>query len=165
MVPVPRRPNWSTYERFYDSHFVRTRAVLALALGDVELAEDATQEAFVRAFARWRSVDTLDKPERWIYVVALNVARDTLRRRERHRFATVLLDTQTLDERVDDRLDIVRALKSLPPRQRQVVVLRYLADLSTAETAKAMGCAEGTVRASLHTAVQSIAEIIGEREP
>jgi len=89
MVPMSRRPTWSTYERFYDSHFVRTRAVLALALGDVELAEEATQEAFVRAFARWRGVHVLDKPERWIYVVALNVARDTLRRRERQRRATV----------------------------------------------------------------------------
>jgi RNA polymerase sigma factor (sigma-70 family) len=164
VVTVPRRQTWSAFEAFFQSSFMHTRAVLILALGDVELAEEAAQEAFVRALAHWHRLDKHDQPERWIYVVALNFARDTLRRRQRSGQMIGPSDTIGFDERIDDRMDITRALRELPYRQRQVVVLRYLADLTTAETAKAMGCAEGTVRAALHAAVKRIGESIGEME-
>ena len=153
-----------SFEAFFESHFAQTRAVLVLALGDVDLAEEAAQEAFVRALTHWHRVDRLERPERWIYVVALNFARDVLRRRRRNNQMIAAPDAIGFDERIDDRLEITRALKSLPYRQRQVVVLRYLADLTTAETAKAMGCAEGTVRAALHAALKSIGESVGEVE-
>jgi len=166
MVRVFRPARLSAFEGFYREYFPRTRAVLALTLGDLDQAEDATQEAFVRAFGRWKSIRGLDHPEKWLFVVALNIARDDHRRRQRRRRADGgIVADEGFDERIDDRLDIIRALKLLPPRQRQVLVLRYLAGMSTAETAHAMGCAEGTVRASLVAAVRNIGDRIGEREP
>jgi RNA polymerase sigma-70 factor (ECF subfamily) len=135
--------------------------VLSLALRDIDLAEDATQEAFARAYAKWHKVQSLDRPEAWIYVVAHNAARDVIRRRHHGDGVVDRGFQKSEEEAVLTHVDVARALDGLPIRQREVVVLRYLADLTTAETAKAMGCAEGTVRASLHAAMQALRDRMG----
>ena len=99
----------------------------------------------------------MDRPDGWVYVVAMNQLRDHWRRHERRRGRAPLPDfvvdnTSTVATRVSVR----DAIATLPPRQREAVVLRYLADLPLADVADAMGCATGTVKATLHQAMASM---------
>ena len=111
-------------------------------LGDREEARDIAQEALARAFARWPKVEA--NASAWVSRVATNLALDHIRRRrptERSR------DPDTDVAQVAAlRSDLVRALRTLPRRQRDVVVLRYLADVSEAEVAALLGCRVGTVK-------------------
>lgn len=140
------------FESFLTENFDAVRRSLTLAVGDADRAEELTQEAFARALARWSSVSAMDRPVGWVYVVAMNKARRDLRR-ERY---PVVLPPPAVDDMartVATSVTVSAALATLAPRQRAVVVLRYLADLSVAEAAEALRCAEGTVKATLHSAL------------
>ncbi|MCU1466014.1 MAG: Sigma-70, region 4 type 2 [Actinomycetia bacterium] len=147
-----------SFDEFYESFFDRVARALVLAGADRDLACDATQEAFARALRRWRTVCDMDRPDGWVYVVAMNRLRDHWRRSERRRERTRDIDDGIRDNTsgVATRLSVRDAIATLPPRQRQAVVLRYLADLPLADVADAMGCATGTVKATLHQAMQSM---------
>ncbi len=111
-------------------------------LGDRQEAEDIAQEACARACLRWRRIDN---PRAWVLRVTTNLVFDRFRRLRtaaKHT-ATRPAPAAPADER---HLDLRRALARLPKRQRDVVALRYLADLSEAETAAALGCSRGTVK-------------------
>jgi len=142
------------FDDFYGEHFDRVARALALAGADRELARDATQEAFARALRRWRHVKGMDRPDGWVYVVAMNQLRDHWRHREReHPGEPPAFDNSS---GVATRLTVREAIATLPPRQRQAVVLRYLADLPVRDVAQAMGCATGTVKAALHQALRAM---------
>jgi RNA polymerase sigma-70 factor (ECF subfamily) len=147
------------FEAFFASHYDRTRRAMVVALGDGDLAEEATQEAFCRALRRWRKVAGLERPEAWVLLVALNVSRDGARRGARHRAKAPLLASASAvadrDGEVDDRMALTEMLAAMPDRQRQALVLRFFGQLSVAEVARAMGCAEGTVKSTLHAALAS----------
>ena len=114
-------------------------------LGDRHDAQDLTQEALARAFARWRRVAGYD--EAWITRVATNLALGEVRRRERSRRSTPEpFGSPDVDSLVTQRAELVEVLRSLSRRQREVVVLRYLADLSEVDVARALGCSIGTVK-------------------
>jgi len=129
------------------------RAVL-VSTRHPQRAEDAVQEAFTRAYDRWDQVAALDRPRAWVTRVALNVSTSWWRRLRRER-ADPPDRPGAPDERPMDR-ELIRLVWELPLRQRQVVALRILADLSTADTAQALGIAEGTVKAMLHRALRRL---------
>jgi RNA polymerase sigma-70 factor (sigma-E family) len=112
-------------------------------LGDRGDAEDVAQEALARAVVRWSRLE--DRPEGWVSRVSSNLAIDRLRRRRRTP-STPIGPLGIVDPQIGERGDLVSALRHLPRRQRQVVVLRYLADLSEAQVALEMGCSVGTVK-------------------
>ena len=150
------------FDGFYATHFDDVARAISLAAGDRELARDATQEAFARALRRWRTVRDIDRPDGWVYVVAMNQLRDHWRRLERRRpTEQIAVDTTGA---VVTRLSVRDAIATLPPRQRQAVVLRYLADLPLADVANAMGCALGTVKATLHEALRAMRVELEEDE-
>jgi RNA polymerase sigma-70 factor (ECF subfamily) len=146
------------FAAFYREHYGAVVRTVALALGDRARAEEATQEAFTRAFRRWRSVREMERPRAWVTVVAIRAERRALARAPR----TQHLDDASARPAVDQssavvtRVDLGQAVDRLTARQRAVVVLRYLADLPVADVARALGCAEGTVKATLH---QSLAKL------
>jgi len=145
------------FDDFYESYFDRVGRALVLAGADRDQARDAAQEAFTRALRRWRKVRDMDRPDGWVYVVAMNLLRDTWRRTARHGERGPAPDDGVDNtSAVATRLSVREAIATLPPRQRQAVVLRYLADLPLADVADAMGCATGTVKATLHQAMQSM---------
>ena len=111
-----------------------------------------------RALRRWRHVRGLDRPAAWLYVVAMNHVRDGWRRDRREPQWDAELDAPTPDPSggVTTALSVRDAIATLPARQREAVVLRYLADLPLADVADAMGCAVGTVKATLHQALASL---------
>lgn len=125
-------------------------------LGDRGEAEEVAQEALARAFARWSVVGRHDEP--WVARVATNLAIGRWRRRRpTERFAESLHAPRPVDDaHVLDRLALLDALSRLPKRQREVVVLRYLADLPERDVAHAMHTSVGTVKQHAHRALQRL---------
>jgi RNA polymerase sigma-70 factor, ECF subfamily len=154
------------FEAFFDRNYPPTLRAVALAIGDRGRAEDLTQEAFARAFRRWSSVSALERPVAWVYVVALNAERKRWRR-ERRGPEDVLRGDCISDVAgaVLSTIVVRDALDRLPARQRAAVVLRYLGDLTVADVAEVMGCAEGTVKATLHQALRNLRVDLDGSEP
>ncbi|WP_244930924.1 SigE family RNA polymerase sigma factor [Nocardioides sp. W7] len=144
----------SEFTRFYLTSRDRClRAVVASGLRPDE-AEEAVAEAFARAWSHWGKVRTLERPEAWVVRTAVNATISSWRRRRREAPTATPPDGVQAD--AADRTDLMTALHRLPPRQRDVVVLRYLLDLSTQQTADHLGIAPGTVASQLHKAIATL---------
>ena len=133
------------------------RAVLA-ATGDRARAEDAVAEAFTQAYARWDRVRRHANPTAWVMRVALNSHRSWWRRTHRE-FPGEPPDRALPGPAQDGQLldDQLRGLVAqLPGRQRTVLALRVLADLSAEEVGELLGIAPATVHVHLHRAVGAL---------
>jgi RNA polymerase sigma-70 factor (sigma-E family) len=129
-------------------HLLRTAVLLS---GSREAGEDLLQTAVERLLRRWRRFD--GDPEGYLRRTLCNLATDGYRRAGRWRQKQGLLRAglrQTHDATgdVDLRDALVRLLLQLPVRQRTVLVLRYWEQLTDAEAAEVLGCAEGTVKSA-----------------
>lgn len=154
--PEVDSPPEEPFETFYRAYLDRVYRALAVTLGDLQLAREATDEAMTRAYAHWRRVRSMDNPGGWAYRVGLNWATSWWRRTRRER---AMIDGR--DEPVADGPDATgtaarTALAELPLPQRAVVVCRVLLDLSTAETAAVLKVAEGTVKSRLARALTAL---------
>jgi RNA polymerase sigma-70 factor (sigma-E family) len=120
-----------------------------LLTGDRGYAEDLVQSALEKTHRRWGRVGAMAAPEAYVRRAMVNTAVSWRRRR---RFAEVPLlatdSTAAADEyrQVDQRQQVVAALRTLPPRMRAVLVLRYFEDLSEQDIAGTLGCSVGTVK-------------------
>lgn len=131
-------------------------------LGDRSDAEEITQEALARAYARWSSVGGHAEP--WVATVAANLAIGRWRKR-RPSVPFAAAHGGVVDAVGLERLGLVTALRQLPKRQREVVVLRYLADLSEAEVAAQLSTSVGTVKQHAHRGLARLrAEMQQEQE-
>jgi RNA polymerase sigma-70 factor (sigma-E family) len=136
-----------------------TRTVLA----DPDAAEEVVQEAFARTLARWDHVENKDDPLPYLRTVIINLCRGRFRRKptplrpEGHEPSAeaVVSDMARRDA-------VYAALATLPDRQREVAALRFFGQLSTDETAAALGIAPGTVKTHLHRATQALASRLQE---
>jgi len=146
------------FETFFADEYGGVLRTLSLAVGDRARAEEATQEAFARAFRKWRTVSRLSRPAAWVYVVALNAERSRFRRDRRLRYDAAPVEGSEPDRggATVARIVVEQLLDALPPRQRAAVVLRYLGDLTVPEVARALHCAEGTVKSALHDALRNL---------
>jgi DNA-directed RNA polymerase specialized sigma24 family protein len=139
------RPDFAV---FYRTAYQDVARALAVTLGDADLGREAADEAMARCYSRWGVVQGYDNPAGWVYRVGLNWAR-SLRRRA----ACKLFFHHTPVEMppVADP-EIQRAVAELSIELRAVVVLRFLLDWSTQETADALAVRPGTVKSRLHRA-------------
>jgi RNA polymerase sigma-70 factor (ECF subfamily) len=134
------------------------RAVYA-AVGDQRQAEELVAEAFARAWASWEKVGRHRAPQAWIVRTCLNAHVSAWWRHRREVLGPALVDPVALPAvRTEIDQQVVRALRGLPIRQREVVVLRTFLDLDTQATAQALGIAPGTVRSHLHRALTTLRE-------
>lgn len=146
------------FTSFYEaSKDVCLRAVVAAGT-DRSVAEEAVAEAFARAWASWSRVRNHPAPRAWVVRTALNyrVSRWRKTRREVELTATAQARQRAVDAQPSGRADLIRALEQLPQRQREVVVLRFILDLDTRQTADTLGIASGTVTAHLHRAMTTL---------
>ena len=151
--------------RFLGEHYSRLVGAVALVTGDLVSAEDAVQEAIVRAWERSERGEEIAALDRWVVAVALNLSRSRLRRLRVERLARPkLASSARLEGPSGDRIDVVRALAALPRRQREVAVLRYYLDLSTADIAAEMRTSEGTVKSQLSKARAHLADALALTE-
>ncbi len=140
---------------------------MTLISGSRPAAEDAVQEALARAWERGERGERIDSLVAWVTTVATNLLRSGFRRLMAERRARSRLPEASLagsSAAVDDQVDVVRALASLPRRQREATVLRYYLDMDVAEVAHALGVNEGTAKTTLFRARQALARALGERD-
>ncbi|HEY3560418.1 MAG TPA: SigE family RNA polymerase sigma factor [Kribbella sp.] len=138
---------------FYAACQPRLVGVITLLTGSRTEAEDIVQEAFVRLVPRWKQVSRYDAPEAWVRLVAVRLAAN--RHRDRNRLTQLFrrLPAQHAPDPADRYAgDLEQALVALPMPTRQVVVLHYVCDLSVAQVAETLGIAEGTVKSRLSRA-------------
>jgi RNA polymerase sigma-70 factor (ECF subfamily) len=134
--------------------------------GDVQDAKDLVQESLARAWRRWDRVAGYDNKEAWVRTVLHRLAVGRWRQlqtRRRHEGRPEVGDDSG---DCDERLDLVRALGTLPVKQRRALVLHDLVGLTAAEVATEMGASPETVRVWLHRGRQALArQLAWHNEP
>ena len=146
----------------------RLHATARLILRDTELAQDATQDALVRA---WRDLPSLRDVERfdaWLYRLVVRSCTDVTRRRRRWRAEITLLPTEPSEpdraSELADRDQLERGLRRLNERQRTILILHFYLGLSPSEAADALDIPIGTAKSRLHYAIDSLRAAIAADE-
>jgi RNA polymerase sigma-70 factor (sigma-E family) len=142
------------------------RTARLLTAGDDHLAEDLVQTALTRLYVAWPRVSRAEGPGPYARKILVNAFIDETRRpwRRRER-ATAALPDRAAAEPVSIDLPadsaVLGVLAELPPRQRAVIVLRYLLDLDVQATSRALDCSEGTVKSQTSHALAKLRERLG----
>jgi RNA polymerase sigma-70 factor (ECF subfamily) len=159
VVRLPER-----FEAFYEREYHRVVGFAYAVAGSWEAAEDATQEAFLRAHRQWDRVGRYDQPGAWVRRVAANLVVSAFRRRLAEGRALVRLAARRQPDPSlpPEVMGFWRVVRSLPSRQCQAVALFYLEDWPVAEIARFLGCTETTVRGHLHRGRATLARRLGE---
>lgn len=139
----------------------RTYRLALRLLGEQAGAEDVAAEALARAYAHWSTLENAPHRDGWVLRVTTNLALDALRRKPPPAPRGEPVDVA---EVAVLRTTLVAALRRLPRRQREVVVLRYLAGLTEAEIARALEMAEGTVKSHAHRALKALRIRLGDTQ-
>jgi RNA polymerase sigma-70 factor (ECF subfamily) len=145
----------SDFDRLYRATYQRIYATLVLILRDPAAAEDATQEAFLRAFKAWATWKEDAPAEAWLHRIALNVAfshRRREQRREIRQFIWTLGRPQDADPADAGYSDLKQQLRALPFPQAAAIVLRHVHGYTNREIAFALGVPERTVASRLAAA-------------
>lgn len=145
-------------ERFIRDHERRILNYLWRMTGDEEAAYDLTQEVFVRAWQRFATIRTYERPESWLFRVATNLALTHLRRRGERADVAIPLDNardpgaSDPGRRLAESELVRRVLLGIAPRPRAALVLREVYGLSGEEIARTLGMSASAVRVALHRA-------------
>ncbi len=155
-----------SWEEVYASSYRRLVVLLTAIAGSRAEAEEAVQEAFVRALGVTGRRGVIDDPEGWLYRVAVNVLRSRWRRlvAARRAGARLAADPPVPDalDGADARVSLLAALRRLPYPQREALALHYLADLPIDAIAVRTGAPVGTVKARLSRGREALARTLGE---
>ena len=156
-----RNRDTTAFDDFYRSAAPRVVHLVYAATGDLTLAQDATQEAFARAWSDWAKVSTHDDPIAWVRTVARRIAISEWRRGQaRSRAYTRHGAQETHAAPSDDRVAVVAALQQLSPVLRETVALHYLADRTLEQIAAELEVPVGTVKARLHRGRAQLAQLL-----
>jgi RNA polymerase sigma-70 factor (sigma-E family) len=160
--PVERDPSFDEFVATGSARLLRSAYLLT---GDRDHSEDLLQITLVRTARRWDAAR--NSPHAYAHRVLVNLLHDRQRNLSR-RVSEQRLDD--FDDRLSpvadgaqarvDRMAIISAVRSLPARQREVVVLRFFADLTVSETAAAIGASEGTVKTHTSRALTALREAL-----
>jgi len=135
-------------------------AVAYSILSDHQLAEDAAQEAFARALTNLRKLRNPDKFAPWLAQICRNIARDMIAAKARPINPRDLSPARDSNGTDDDVEAVRRAIEKLPPRAREVIVLRYYNGLSYEEIASVLGISRATINGRLTRAKQKMAKYL-----
>jgi RNA polymerase sigma-70 factor (sigma-E family) len=150
----------------YHNHYAMLVRTAAMLVGDTATAEDVVQESFIAMHRAWWRLRDTSRVLPYLRRSVINRSRSVLRRRavaDRHLRARVP-DLPSAEESAlagEQRSSVLKALSALPPRQREVVILRYYADLSEAEIAEALGISRGAVKSHTARAKCSLRTVLG----
>jgi RNA polymerase sigma factor (sigma-70 family) len=148
-----------SFREAFPSLYASAGRVALRILGDHDAAQDVAAEALTRAYERWRKVSVLPYRNAWVLRVAANLAIDAARRK---RPIIELPRPLDVEERTAVHLALVLALDTLSRRQREVVALRYLSDLSEDDVAAALGIAGGSVKTHLRRGLENMRRTLGD---
>jgi RNA polymerase sigma-70 factor, ECF subfamily len=160
LVESARAGETASFEALMRRHIDRMYGVARLMLRDPDLAEDAVQQAFVRA---WRDIGSLrdaGRFEAWLHTLVVRACYDEARRHRRWqadvRVLTPVTELATQDRVPEDRDVIERGFRMLSPEHRMVVILHFYLDLSAGEIGARLGIPAGTARSRLHYALAAL---------
>jgi len=153
----------------YEAHALGMIRLAHIMLGDQQSAEDVVQEAFCGLYRRWSSLSDPGKAVHYVRSAVLNGCRSVLRRRISSQASHDLLGEQPVvisaESAVltsEERRAVMAALRRLPSRQREALVLRYYLDLSAEEAGTTMGISPSSVRSATHRALASLGRMLQE---
>ena len=151
----------------YAEHALGLTRLAFIMLGDRSAAEDVVQEAFCGLYRAWDRLPSHDNVLGYVRVSVVNGCRSAIRRARRAPRAVAMPYAASAEADAlsgEERRAAVAAVRRLPPRQREALVLRYLADLSEHETAQAMGVSRGTVKSTTARALAAVGRILREEQ-
>ena len=150
----------------FQAHATGLVRLAMLMLGDQGAAEDVVQDAFLGLYRRWSALSDPDREVAYARSSVLNGCRDALRRRSRKIPAALLEpDAASAEAGVllaEEHREVLTALRRLPSRQREAVVLRHCLGLPEGEVAQAMKVSRGTVKSASHRGLAALARILKE---
>ncbi|HYJ69268.1 MAG TPA: SigE family RNA polymerase sigma factor [Nocardioidaceae bacterium] len=153
-------PEAPTFEEYAVSAWPSLYRCAYLLAGNHADAEDIAQQTLLKAYRFWSRVSQSESPEAYVRRVLTNTFLST--RRPKKRRLELLTDSPAEYEPApaprgpEDRMLVWPHVKSLPPSQRAVIVLRYYEDLSEQEIADALGCSRGSVKSAAHHALKTL---------
>jgi RNA polymerase sigma-70 factor, ECF subfamily len=161
LVEAASRGDHEAFEVLATSAVDRLYAVARLILRSTDLAEDAVQEALMRAWQQLPSLRDPDRFDAWLYRLVVNACADQGRqlRRWSQQVRQIPVGAAAISDEtgaVADREQLERGFNRLKPEQRAVVVLHYYSGFSAAEVAHILGIPEGTARSKLHYATAAL---------
>lgn len=154
----------------YQAHALGLVRLAVIMTGDQASAEDIVQDAFLGLFRRWDGLPDTSQPLAYLRASVLNGCRTALRRRSRTEPGAA--DTEPPGEAgesaealallSEQQRAVARAIRQLPDRQREALVLRYYLDMSEEQTAQAMGISRGTVKSATSRALAAVGRLLRE---
>lgn len=165
---MPVSEQWdadTAVEELYAAHYRRLVRLAVLLVRDLETAEDVVQDSFVAMHGKWRSLRDPDRGLAYLRQTIVNRSRSVLRHRgvQARYTPPVAADHQGADVDVlasDRRARVLDAVRALPSRQREVLALRYYADLSEAQIADVLGISRGSVKSHASRGVASLRPVL-----
>jgi len=152
----------------YAAHAAGLVRLAMLMLADQSSAEDVVQDAFFGLYRRWDSLADPSRALAYVRSSVLNGCRDLLRQQSR-RVPALLAepDAESAEARVllgEEHREVLRALRRLPDRQREAVILRHCLGLPEDEAAQAMNVTKGTVKSATHRGLAALGRFLKEEQ-
>jgi RNA polymerase sigma-70 factor (sigma-E family) len=165
-TPEPAAP--MTLEDLYRTHRMRLVRLAMLLVDEPATAEDVVQEAFAGLHRNWGGLRDAAAAIGYLRTAVVNGSRSVLRRRKTARdytppHAVNARSAESLAMLTAEHQAVVAALSQLPPRQREVLVLRYYLNLSDQQIAADLGVARGTVASTVSRALAALGRELGEQ--
>jgi RNA polymerase sigma-70 factor (sigma-E family) len=153
----------------YQAHALALVKLAVLMTGDQPTAEDVVQDAFLGLYRRWQTLLDADKALGYLRSSVLNGCRSVHRVRFRRQAVTLDPPADADSAEAEAMLgeahrQVLAALRRLPPRQREAVVLRYYLDMTEDQAAQAMGVARGTVKSATSRGLAALARMLKEED-
>ena len=171
LVDAAKAGDQAALSELYQSYFPRLYRYILARTGNTYDAEDLTEEVFMRVLEAIKRFQHREAPfSAWLFRIAHNAVisqrrKETARGRSSQLNDGMPINTAGPEELVESRValsEVMKAAKSLPDAQRQVISLRFAAGLTVAETARAMGKGEGNVKVIQHKAIKKLREMMGQ---
>jgi RNA polymerase sigma factor (sigma-70 family) len=150
------------YEWVFRATFASVSRTVFLIVHDRAVAEEISQDAFLKLLQKWSTVGDYERPEAWVRKVAVNMAIRHAGRERSRPGRELRAQTWRAQEAPDPDPDVMRAVRELAPMQRAVVVLFYWEDRPVVEIARTLQVSESTVKQHLLRARTRLASLLGE---
>ncbi|HET7016304.1 MAG TPA: SigE family RNA polymerase sigma factor [Streptosporangiaceae bacterium] len=163
--PAPEQPT-AAVSALYQEHALAMIRLAHIILGNRATAEDVVQDAFCGLYRRWDHVASKDKVVSYLRSSVLNGCRSVLRQNRpgelTEAYQPIAISAEATALTAEERKQVVRAVRRLPERQRDVLVLRYYLDLGDDKIAADLGVSINTVRSTRRRGLLSLERLLKE---
>jgi RNA polymerase sigma-70 factor (sigma-E family) len=153
------------YVEYVRARLARLHRMAYLLCGDASRADDIVQSALTTLYVRWRHIRGADSIDAYVHTMVVRTFLGEKRRAwDRVRLVPATPDRpeSSMEPGVLERLHVQAALRRLSPRQQAVLVLRFMLDMSVADVAKVLGCAEGTVKSQTANGLVALRKVLAQ---